>query len=153
MNTRIKRPPAIWLTQSLLIIFALLFFSVFLINLANLLSNLREEFSLVRAIIGYSVMFGIVLLLLSSFWGLAKRKVYGRWLGLLSLILLWGLIIFIQLRRPSGPYEYYKYDNPAQLIGAAIFQIFLHGLFLTLILRLAFAKRVSEFFRKEIEPA
>jgi hypothetical protein len=64
-------------------------------------------------------MHSIGLLLVIAFWGLAKRKNYGRWLGVLSLLLLWGLIIFIKLRRPPGPYKYYEYDNPAQLAGAA----------------------------------
>jgi hypothetical protein len=80
---------------------------------------------------------------------LARRKNYGRWLGVLSLLLLWSLLIFMKLRHPSGPYKYYEYDNPAQLAGAVIVQALLHGLFLLLILRLSFSKRVLEFFHKE----
>ena len=116
-----KRPPTIWLTQSLLMLFALLFLSAFLLNLAVLLTHL------------------------------AKRKNYGRWLGVLSLLLLWGLIILIKLRPPpAGPLQYYEYNNPAQVAGAAIVQVLLHGFFLLLILRLSFSKSVRDFFRKEI---
>jgi hypothetical protein len=90
-----------------------------------------------------------VLLFVVSFRGLAKRKTHGRWLGLLSLLLLWGVIILVQLRRPTGPFKYYEYDNTAQVAGAVISYVLFHGLFLFLILRLSFSKSVGEFFRKE----
>lgn len=145
-----RRTPTIWLTQALIIIFGLLILSAFLINLLVLLTHLGEEFSIVRTLLVYSVMLGVVLLLATASWGLAKRKNYGRWLGVLSLLLFWGLLVLMKLRRPSGPYQYYEYDNPAQLAGAVIVQVLLHGLILFLILRLSFSKTVREFFRKEI---
>jgi len=145
-----KRPPIIWLTQSLLILFALLLLSAFLLNVAVLLTHWGNELSIVRIMIVYAVWLSIVLLLAVAFWGLAKRKNYGRWLGVLSLLLFWGLLILMKLRRPSGPYQYYEYDNPAQLAGAVIVQGVLHGLILLLILRLSFSESVREFFRKEI---
>ncbi len=151
-RNHMKRPPTIWLTQSLLILFALLLLSAFLLNLAVLLTHLADGFSVVRTLIVYALMLGIVVVLGVAFWGLAKRKMYGRWLGLLSLILLWSLLILIKLRGASGPYKSYEYDNPAQLAGAIIVQVLVHGLLLTLILRLAFSKSVRAFFRKEIEP-
>lgn len=141
-----KRPPTVWLTQSLLLVFAVLFLLSLLINLASLLSHLEDEFSFVRIVLVYSVILSIVLVFGIAFWGLARRKMYGRWLGLLSLIFLWGLFILITLRRPSGPYKYYEYDNPAQLAGAVFFQVVLHGLFLMLILRLSFSKKIRQFF-------
>ncbi len=146
-----KRPPTIWLTQSLLVLFALLLISAFLINLVVLLAHLGDEFSIVRTLIVYAVMLSIVLVLGFAFWGLAKRKMYGRWLGLLSLMLLWSLLILIKLRGASGPYKPYEYNNPAQVAGAVAVQVLLHGLLLTLILRLSFSKSVSAFFRKEID--
>lgn len=151
MDDRLKRPPSVWLTQSLLIIFALLFLFIFLLNLTFQLRNHWRGFSMVRATIGCSIILGIVLLLLASFWSLAKRKALGRWLGIISLTLLWCLIILVQLSNPSGPYKYYEYNNTAELVGAAIFQTIFHGLFLLLILRLAFAKRVIAFFQKKLE--
>jgi hypothetical protein len=146
-----KRPPTIWLTQALVIIFGLLILSAFLINFVVLLTHLGEEFSIVRTLLVYAVMLGVVLLLAITFWGLAKRKNYGRWLSVLFLLLFWGLLLLLKLRRPSGPYQYYEYDNPAQLAGAVIVQVLLHGLILLLILRLSFSKSVREFFRKEIQ--
>lgn len=151
MRDRIKRPPAVWLTQSLLVVFALLWLCVLLLNLTMLLSRMRagEDVRLVGAVIGFSIILGFALLLLIAFWGLTKRKMYGRWLGIFSLLLLWALILFAQVYRPKGRLQYYQYDSPAQWVGAVIVQVVISGLFLGLISRLAFGKRVKEFFRNE----
>jgi hypothetical protein len=146
-----KRPPTIWLTQALVIVFGLLILCAFLINFVVLLTHLGEEFSIIRTLVVYAVMLSVVLLLAITSWGLAKRKNYGRWLSVLFLLLFWGLLLLMKLRRPSGPYQYYEYENPAQLAGAVIVQVLLHGLILLLILRLSFSKSVREFFRKEIQ--
>ena len=145
-----KRPPTIWLTQALVTIFGLLILFALLLNFVVLLAHLGEEFSILRTLLVYGVMLGVVLLLATAFWGLAKRKSYGRWLSVLLLLSFSGLLILMKLRRPSGPYQYYEYDNPAQLAGAIIVQVLLHGLILFLILRLSFSKSVRQFFQKEI---
>lgn len=147
-----KRPLTIWFTQSLLIIFALLFLSAFLFNLVVLLTHLdQQEFSLIPATIGFSITLAFFVLLIVAFWGLAKRARYGRWLGVLSLIIVWGLIILGKVSRPSGPLQYYEYDNNTQLAGAIIVQVLLHGLILILILRLSFSKKIAAFFVKKVE--
>jgi hypothetical protein len=146
-----KRPPTIWLTQSLLLLFALVLLSVLLINLAVVLRHPDESLSLIGAVLTYSITLGVVVLFAFTFWGLARRTDYGRWLGLISLVLLWGLIIFMKVYRPTGPYNYYEYDNTAQLVGAVVFQVVLHALFLVLILRLAFSKKIRAFFAKKVE--
>ena len=74
---------------------------------------------------------------------------YGKWLGLVSLILIWGLIVYIQLFPTTGPYKKYEYDNAAQLAGAFLTLSLLHALFLIVILRLAFSKKVRQFFLRE----
>lgn len=144
-----KRPPTVWLTQSLLLVFAVLFLFALLVNVAYLLSHLEHEFSLVRVGLVYSIVLIIVLIFAIAFWGLATRKMYGRWLGMLSLLFSWGLILLLTFRRPSGPYKYYEYDNATQLASAVVFQVALNVLFLTLILRLSFSKKVRQFFQKE----
>lgn len=151
MIIRTKRPPTVWLTQSLLIVFALLCLFTLLLDLTMLLSRMRgsEDIPLAGAVLGLSIIFGFALLLVIAFWGLAKKRRYGKWLGMLSLVFLWALILFAQLHRPKGPLQYYEYDSPAQWVGAVIVQVLISGLFLTLILRLAFGKREKEFFRKE----
>ena len=78
-----KRPPVIWLTQSLLILFALLLLSAFLLNVAVLLTHWGNELSIVRIIIVYAVWLGMAL----------HKK--------LSCKLILRLAIEIQLRRSS----------------------------------------------------
>jgi hypothetical protein len=144
----VKRPPTVWITQALLVIFALLLMFTLILNIAMLLSHLNEVSSVLPALITYAITFVIVLLFAISFWGLTKAQTYGRWLGLSSMVLVWGLIILSQLLRPSGPFKYYEYDNTAQLVGAMVAQFLLHALFLILICRLAFARKVSLFFHQ-----
>jgi hypothetical protein len=147
MNDRIKRPPTVWLAQALLIIFALLGTTSLALNLATLVEG-DGSVSPTRATIGLSVILGFVLLLLAACWGLAKAKVYGRWLGIIALVLVWGLILYTQIRPPTGPLKRYEYNSPAERVGAISMQVFISALFLTLIFRLAWAKGVREFFRR-----
>jgi apolipoprotein N-acyltransferase len=152
MNTKIKRPPAVWLTQSLLIIFAMLWLFVFVFQLVRMLRNgLSEGVSIVRPLIGFPIILGFACLLLLAFWGMAKRKTYGRWLSVLSLILLWGLILYIRIYPSTGPWKRYEFNSPAERAGGVVGQILISAVFLILILRLAFAKRVDEFFRDRKE--
>jgi hypothetical protein len=91
---------------------------------------------------------GYGLMLLIAFWGLARRKVYGRWLGVVSLSFIWLIFLYVRLRRPQGPYQYYEYRNSAEVVGAVLTAIVIGSLFLIVILRLAFAKSVARFFRR-----
>ena len=150
MDSKIKRPPSVWLTQMLLLIFALLWLGIIALNLARLPGRIGGGASILRMVIGFSTIFCFILLLLISFWGLVKRKLYGRWLGLASLIFIWGLIVYSQLFPTTGPSKRYEYDNAAQLAGAFLSISLIHALFLILILRLAFSKKVNQFFQREI---
>jgi hypothetical protein len=95
-----------------------------------------------------SFVVAFILFLLVAFWGLARRKRFGKWLGLVSLILIWILIVYTQLFPSTGPYKRYEYDNAAQLAGAFVTLSFIHVGFLVLILRLGFSKKVNQFFQK-----
>ena len=148
MNSQIKRPPSVWLTQTLFIIFALLWLGILILNLVPLLGGISEDESILRVAIGFSVILAFVLFLLVAFWGLARRKRFGKWLGLVSLILIWILIVYTQLFPSPGPYQRYEYDNTAQLAGAFVTLSFIHVGFLVLILRLGFSKKVNQFFQK-----
>ena len=145
MPTKPKRPPAVWLTQILLAFSALLILVVVLLNLAHRLRS-EEPFPVAGVIFLCLVVIVIEVYFLTAFWGLAKRKNYGRWLGVVFLLLFWGLQLMGQLSRPSGPYPYYDYKNSRELIVAASASICLDGLLLLLILRLAFARKVKQFF-------
>ena len=144
-----NRPVTIWVTQAFLVLFGLLFLSVFLVNLIMLLSHWERQISVMRTVIGYFVILGFIILFGVAVWGLAKRAKYGRWLGVVSLVLIWALLILIQVKRPAGPSPYYSYANDAQLAGAILIGIVLHGLMLLLILRLSFSKKIGKFFANQ----
>jgi hypothetical protein len=149
VNNKIKRPASVWLTQILLIIFALLQLGIIVLNLVTLRGRIGEGPSILRVAVVFSIIFCFVLLHLVSFWGLVKRRMYGKWLGLASLLLIWGLIVYTKLFPATGPYKTYEYDNAAQLAGAFLALALIHALFLILILRLAFSKKVNQFFLSE----
>jgi hypothetical protein len=149
MSEKVRRPPTVWITQALLIIFLLLFLSI-LFDLFLLSSApLKIPILSVRFISFMLIVFLLLATLIAAFWGLAKRKIYGKWLGLVSLSLIWGLIVYTQLFPSKGPYQRHGYDNAAQLAGAFFALSLIHVLFLTLILRLALSKKVNQFFQRE----
>jgi hypothetical protein len=149
MDTSSKRPPTVWLTQVLLVICSLGLLLVFLVYLVTLLPHLGEALFVLDALVGCLIIIGVALLFAIAFWGLVKRRTYGRWLSFSLLALQWCLVLVSQLRRASGPYQRYEFDNTAQVVGGVIAKLLIHGLFLTLILRLGFARKVAEFFRNQ----
>ena len=88
------------------------------------------------------MLFGVPLL--AAVWGMAKRKPFGRWLGigLLSAMLIFSYV-YPWLRPPPNPIDY----------GYAILliRILMTGLTVFLILHLTFAGKVSAFFSQTIE--
>ena len=54
------------------------------------------------------------------------------------------------LRRPYGLYQYYENDNAAQLAGAVIVQVLLHGLILFL---MPFPVSLMPIARRSLRPA
>lgn len=141
-----KRPPAVWLSQALFIFLAI-WFGFFT---ALTLSRDLKRGDTISAAKGGALIFCIELLLLLAFWGLVKRKHYGRWLGLLCLILIWGEVCYIQLRPQSPSSTLYTYESPGELIGKVIIQLVINGLILLLLLRFAFAQKVRRFFGEGI---
>jgi len=129
----------------LLAFFALLIFLAVLLNLANRLRS-DEPVPVAGVMLLCSVEIVIEVFLLTTFWGLAKRKSYGRWLGVVFLLLFWGLVLMGQISRPPGPYQYYEFNNDAQFVGGVIAAVCINCLLLLLTLRLAFARNVREFF-------
>ena len=149
-----KRPPAVWLTQTLLLFYAVLWAFRILVSLATLVSV--GSVSITRAEIGRAIGSGFVLVFLTAFWGLAQRKMYGKWLGVLSLSILWGLSLYVYFypyiwpnAGPStGLFMHYEYNSPEEEGAAMIAEVLISAMYLTLILRLALAKEVNDFFRQ-----
>ena len=141
MSNKIKRPPAVWLTQLMLAIFTLLWLAIIVLTVKTIQERGRGTLILS----GLLMIVGLIALLLVSQWALAKRKQYGRWLGLLSLVLEWTFIVRTEVTRAEWPQE------RGHLIFVVILHGLLHAFILTLIFRLALAGRVREFFRRDIE--
>lgn len=144
MENKPRRPISVWIAQILLAIFIL----IFLLPLVLVLLAPVGIGSI--SIIGMAFMMllylGVTALLIASFWGMARRRPYGRWLGLAVLSLMFVFSIFGQIIRPPGPMPYAEYENSTQATAGTVTQIVMIGLFLFLLLHLAFAKSVTAFF-------
>jgi hypothetical protein len=149
MKNKVKRPPTVWLTQFLLTLLGLLWLFVILSGIPHIPRRLEEGTSVIRLFSGYAVLSAIVILLAFAFWGLAKRKMYGRWLGLVCLILLWIIATYTQIRPPQGPIPLYQFNSPAEKVGGVIGQVLIQIVFLVLVVRLGTAKWVREFFQSD----
>ena len=146
MKSRIKRPPSVWLTQTLLLFCALLW-----LYSSAAVAAIHEIDSFTLALRIVLLVLGVVLLILIPFWGLAKRKMYGRWLSVSSLGLLWVYVLDGQLRELAGAPKPYHPREPGALVVLVILHLLINLFIVVLTLRLAFAKRVSEFFSQDIE--
>jgi hypothetical protein len=149
--SKVARPATVWVTQGLLLVFVL----IWLFSLtSNLIMIARDEskVSPLRILVGIAILGSVVVVFLIAFWGLAKRRVYGKWLGMVSLSLLWLVVVYIQVRPPQGPYQRFEYNSPSEVVGAVITGVFVSVLFLFLILRLAFSKSVDRFFTRRESP-
>jgi hypothetical protein len=136
------------LAQGLLLIFLLVWLVSWVLNLVGVARN-GSDASALRILIAFLIITGYGLMLLVAFWGLAKRRMYGKWLGVASLSFIWLLILYVQIGPPRGPYQRYEYQNSTQVAGAVIAALVTSSLFLIVILRLAFAKNVARFFKHD----
>lgn len=104
---------------------------MFFILVEIIFSNPKTEVSIVREVIGFSVVFGMFFLLLIAFWGLAKRKMYGKWLGLISLIIVCCIFILRTI-------ETYFVDSESKVPLLALALVLSWcGVLITLIFRLS----------------
>jgi hypothetical protein len=158
---RIKRPPSVWITQAILPFFLIpILFGGISPIVRCLLSSTSRCPSVEILFRAFFVFGGVLTISFFTFWGLQRRKRYGKWLGVISLALLLGLLLrsehsrviygYIlsggQVRR-AMPGGYYEYSNDAQLLGAATFTALLHMSLLFLIFRLAIARPAKRFFQ------
>jgi len=139
MTNKVKRPISVWIAQVLLAIFLLSFVYAFVI-LARA-STGADDLAIIALI--------FVALVTSAFWGIARRKPYGRWLSIivfsLTLIIsLWTLFAIL-----SDPLD--RDESSTEKITGIVTQVLLSGLFLALILRIGFANNVKAFFSQKID--
>lgn len=147
MENKIRRPPSVWIAQT--IVFSLAF--VFLVPMpwilvdsgAHRFGALPVAFPVPAAI--YSV---VALLFLVSFWGLMVRRSYGRWMAVGILTVVFAVLLFM--------WTLMAFYTPASAKPSMIVYVELTlivALTLFLILRLALGKRVAAFFnQRNLQP-
>ncbi|MEJ7846937.1 MAG: hypothetical protein WKF92_02485 [Pyrinomonadaceae bacterium] len=147
-----KRPISVWIAQIFIllvsipitigVVLSIIGDAVFLANSGLTLFSVVISFLLLIAKVAFISVF------LFAFWGLAKRRNYGRWLAVSAILFVISLSVLGQLMPVSGPIDRYEYENMAQVIGAVIGGFIIYGSFGLLIYRLAFGRNVKEFFGK-----
>jgi len=84
------------------------------------------------------------LLFLVGFWGLLRRRAYGRWVSLLCLALLVVGLGIGQLQELRSS----EYETAAERAGALTAYAAIDGALLAVVLRLAFSRRVGRFLKR-----
>ena len=139
MDSRSTRPATFWLTLALLVIFSLLLIGLAAFDGVLLRGFHRGGADAWLVVLGVVIPLGFALLPLLACWGLARRRPFGRRLGLLSLTLLWALLLLAQASRAPGLLLYYGHSWPA-LAAAVCVCVLINGLLLFLIVSLARSK-------------
>jgi hypothetical protein len=142
----VLRPPVVAFSQFLMLFLAS-FPAVGLLLVFLFWDSVPESVpSLSIALMILAGLAGAVSVPLVAFWGLLKRRRYGRWVAIGVLFAPWGLyalITLVMLLLVIGGTE--PIDGGFFVVMA--FLVPLQALFLVPIIRLLFAKQVREFFR------
>lgn len=151
MSAQMRRPASVWIAQIIVLLVGIMFSLICVLVLIRELEVFANENVTAVQWLGLfvSVIFRIALVLLFvfSFWGLVKRRSYGRWLSV-ACISLFVLASFVG-QFSQGPLERFEYKNSAELIGGIFGGLIIYGLFAFLLYRLAFGENVADFFRAE----
>lgn len=151
MTVKMKRPTSIWVAQILLFVFGLIFIAPLIVAIKAVFTS-GAVASVAGLLLVIVMNLAITALFAAAFWGMFRRKVYGRWLGFAMLSLAFILSVIGQVFRPQGPLEGVDYTSPGQATGAVAAQLLMAGLFLLLLYQIAFGKRVIAFFAPVEEP-
>jgi len=154
-----RRPLTIWIVQIILAVFVLSSLVGGAISIWQTLTAAKEPSlspAAVLPMLFFEVAWQTVLLTLASvgFVGLRRRKAYGRWLSLATLVLWLSFIVYLQpnpfhLGQDNGNApSWLQYSNRDQMVGAVYGRVSLQVFLLILIFRMAFAKSVKVFFQK-----
>jgi hypothetical protein len=142
MDIKPKRPLSVWIAQILLVIVAVIYCLPLAMNY-DLLSkrNLPTSYMLTAAAL---FMFNLLIssLAIASFYGMAKRMRFGRWLGV-GLFCLFVIVAAVSaLTSPAS------YSNSTQKAAGTVTQLYIEGLLIGLILNLVLSKKVASFFSR-----
>jgi hypothetical protein len=149
MPEKVRRPISIWIAQVILLIFGCACGISFLYGLLEM--TLRKDLppSVFDQLIWLScIRFGLAMLFLAGFWGMVKRKKYGRWLGVagfLACITIVGIGAYSTFDRNDYP------GVEDKLVWTTAIGVFLAPLLL-FVLILVLSRRVSGFFSPAAAP-
>jgi hypothetical protein len=142
MHTNPKRPPSVWISQLLLMLYALIMFTVIWAAVFSLFYRQAGPGS----IFGFLLVLSFLSLLIAAFVGLAKRTRWGRWMAFVLLSLMCVLGLINQFVRVPGPIEYAEPRTSGEMSGYIAGGVVMFSLFVFLIYRLGFGRAASEFF-------
>lgn len=149
METKIKRPVSVWISQ-IVIFIALILISIGLISKVLLVGTVFRTEGLFSTFAFLLWPLLITSLFLAATWGLAKRKAYGRWMGVASLSFLLLIPVFRQITWLSGPVQPQVYQHSTQVLRAVMVEGTRAVMFLLLIIPLAFSRRATNFFSAKV---
>lgn len=140
-----KRPISVWIAQILMMLYSALFMLPIFLFISMLIADFNLQF-----LIGFLLVSVVYLLLIGTmqlaFWGMVRRRSYGRWIAVGAICMNLGFSLLAQFARPEGPFEYYEYENVTQAAAGLTAQLVLIGAFLTLVFVLSFSGKVNRFF-------
>lgn len=169
MSSKIGRPISVWITQALLLLMLFLGLGATIqsFQICPISESAFCSIGLSQRLLELSLVGGYSTLAVVGFWGLQRRRKYGRWIG----ILFWASFIVILLSSNGSrmvyhfilhgshdlptlyPRTYYKdfpmnqfYPTHSGLVINAFATIFTNLLFVALATHFLLAKSVRQFF-------
>lgn len=143
MENKTKRPPSVWIAQTILGSLALACMAPLLMIVADgspsPLRNLPVSLP-----VGGAIYTAVAIVLMFAFWGLSVRRPYGRWIAVAILAIVFFILLFISISLIL--FELSEPPNELPSLIAVIELVIFTLLMLVLVLRLAFGRRVSAFF-------
>lgn len=134
MENKVKRPVSVWIAQGLFVLFVLMVVLAYI--LATLLTKPTDG-TLTGVLVTTILSVAFIALAVIAFWGMAKRKTYGRWLGvgLLSFMIIFAIVGDVLFPSTSA-------KPMASKVIEILFSIFVFVITLHIVL----SDKVAEFF-------
>jgi hypothetical protein len=145
MQNRTRRPISVYIAQIAMLLLSILFFLPIFLIVPTFLRN-PGAFSLFGISVAIVIYIGLLAIFQIAFWGMVKRKSYGRWLSVVSLSVISILGVVGNITRPKGPFEYQEYANSTQAAAGFMAGVVLISAISALILVMSFSRRVRNFF-------
>jgi hypothetical protein len=171
MDGRAKRPLSVWITQILALFTLIPGIGLTILQLFGCFLPMGATACLsTKGIIEILAAGSFVVMLVFTFWGLQKRKKYGKWLGIIVLTVLTIALIFrseylpvisrfllFRQQIPPPPYYGWKgltdsysygYSSYSDLITKSLFELLVCGSLIAVTVHLAIGKSVQRFLAK-----